>query len=192
MSAEPAKFTRSRFELAVAASACLCAVAMCVGALGPWVRTPVLNFSGWAGVGLPLVVLAFVVLAIQALHAFVPRRSWLVLSLLLGALSLVCSIVLALLESILSHTGSLLAFLFTRGTHKGVFGSGHPVSLGWGIPILAAASFLLMVVCIAGLFGRFAQPAIPREIQRFGHRDRLQQTAEPEASKPDDDPFAVG
>jgi hypothetical protein len=77
-------------------------------------------------------------------------------SLLLGALSLVCSIILLLLESVISHAGSLIAFLVARGAHQDAFGSGHPVSLSWGIPVLATASFLLMLVCIAGLFGRFS------------------------------------
>lgn len=140
-----------------------------------------LTFSGWAGIGFPLVVLAFVVLAVQVLHAFVPRRAWLVLNLLLGALTLVAAIVLALLESVLSHFGSLVAFLFARGAHRDLFGSGQPVSLAWGIPVLAVMAFLLMLVCIAGLFGRFgtvrlralggSKPGSPR-VSLLGHLAR--------------------
>ena len=102
------------FHAAIAVAGALCALGMCVGALGPWARTPVISFSGWAGIGFPLVILAFVILAIQVLHGFVPRRAWLVLNLLLGAFTLVCAIVLALLESVLSRVGSLVAFIFAR------------------------------------------------------------------------------
>jgi hypothetical protein len=147
--------------VAISVAGAICAIGMCVGALGPWARTPVISFSGWAGIGLPLVVLAFIALAIQILHAFLPRRTWQVICLLLGGLSLVCAIVLAILEAVLSHAGSLLAFLIARGAHKDLIAS-HPVSLGWGIPVLAAASFLLMIVSIVGLFGRFPEPAFSR------------------------------
>ena len=145
------------------------AAAMCVGALGPWARTPVISFSGWAGIGLPLVVLAFVALAIEVLHVFVPRRAWLVLCILVGAVNLICAIILGLLESVLSRAGSLLAFLVARGAHEDVLSS-HPVTLGWGIPLLGLSAFVLMVVSIAGLFGRFSQPAIPQAIgSHFRH-----------------------
>jgi hypothetical protein len=151
-----------RYHAAISISGALCAGGMCVGALGPWVRTPVISFTGWAGIGFPLVVLAFVVLALEVLHAFVPRRMWLVLTLLLGALSLVCAIVLALIESLLAHAGSLVALVVARGAHRELFGAGHTVSLAWGIPVLAIMSFLLMLVSVAGLFGRFSVTILPR------------------------------
>lgn len=154
------------FHAAIAVAGALCALGMCVGALGPWARTPVISFSGWAGIGFPLVILAFVILAIQVLHGFVPRRAWLVLNLLLGAFTLVCAIVLALLESVLSRVGSLVAFIFARGTHRDLLGSGHPLTLAWGIPVLGVMSFLLMLVCVAGLFGSFGGSLLPSALRR--------------------------
>ncbi len=127
---------------------------MCAGALGPWARTPIISFSGWAGLGLPLVVLAFVVLVIQILHAFQPRRGWQVICLLLGAISLCCALALGILEGVLSHAGSLFAYLIARGSHRELIAS-HPISLGWGIPVLAASSFLLMIVSTIGLVGHY-------------------------------------
>ena len=144
----------------------LCAVGIAVGSLGPWARTPVISFSGWSGLGLPLVVVAFVIFTFQLVHFFVPRRSWMVLSFLLAALTLISAIALSLLEVALSHFGSLLSLVFARGGHRNLFGSGHPVTLAWGIPVMGVASFMLMVVCVAGLLMRFPNPALPRRLRR--------------------------
>jgi hypothetical protein len=153
---------RSRlWPIAVSAIGVLSTVGMCVGALGPWAHAEVISFSGWAGIGFPLVILAFVALVLAILHAFVPRRAWLIICLLIGAVSLICAVLLMLLESLLSHAGSVVALLIARGAHRDILSS-HPVTLAWGIPVLAGSSLLLCVASTAGLFGRFPESALSR------------------------------
>jgi hypothetical protein len=101
----------------------------------------------------------------------VPRRFWLVVCLLIGAFNLVCAIILGLLEGLLSHAGSLLSLLIARGAHKDLL-SNHPVTLGWGIPVLGVAAFVLIMVSITGLFGKFSEPMVPSSLSRRIHSEK--------------------
>ena len=173
-----------QFRALFAVAGAICSAGMCLGALGPWIETPVISFDGWAGLGFPLVIVAFAVFAIQILHAFIPRRRWLVVSLLLAVLTLICAIALALLASLLSHGGTFLAVLVARGAHRDLLRR-NAVSIGWGIPVLSGASAALMAVCITGLLGRSTWVGLPR-LQRASDRPEVT-PASPEGPIPDDD-----
>ncbi len=150
------------------AGAIATAIGMLIGELGPWVTTPVITFSGWAGLGLPLAIVGVLAVVFLVLHAVMRRRSWLVLVIVLAALTLISAIAIWLLESLLSRAGSLLALVVARGTHRDLFGTGHPVSLSWGVPLMAVSAGLLLVFCVAGLFGHYPVPALPAFARRRG------------------------
>src|SRR3954462_13660218 len=91
------------------------------GAVGPGAGTPAISVSGWAGLGFPLLLVAFVVVGLQLLELFRPRRTWYVITAVLAAISLGASIVLLLLVSLLAHVGSLVVLLLARGHHGDAF-----------------------------------------------------------------------
>jgi hypothetical protein len=138
------------------------ALVMIAGALGPWAETPVVNISGWAGIGLPLVIVAFILLAFQAAFIASHRRAWLAVSALLAGLALVVALVIALVVSTLSRFGNLLALLLTRGNKRYAFGAGHPVTVGWGLYVLGGGALGLIVASSAGMFVRAPAPGEAR------------------------------
>jgi len=144
---------------------------MLAGALGPWVNAGPITFSGWAGIGLPLAIVALLALVLVVLHAAVRRRGWLVLNLFLGALGLIAAIVIWLLEGLISRAGYLLSLLVAHGTHRELFGPGHPVSLSWGIPMMGVSAAALMAVSAIGSFGRYPESSLPAFLQRRRRAD---------------------
>jgi len=144
----------SKGHLVVAGVGGLSALGMVIGALGPWARTPLLTFSGWAGIGLPLVLISFAALALQVMYAFVPRRVWLVLSALVALVSFLGACALALIIVTLGRFSGLVELFVARGTHHNAF-SGQIVSVAWGIWLFAGMSVCLGFVSVAGLFGHF-------------------------------------
>jgi hypothetical protein len=125
---------------------------MVAGALGTWAVTPVLNVNGWAGLGFPIVIVAFALLVFQGVYIVSPNRAWLTVSLLLSALVLICAILLSILVGLLSHAGHLLAIVLTRGDHRDAFGVGRTISLGWGVYLMGVGALGLFLGSAVGMF----------------------------------------
>ena len=129
----------------VIAAGSLAALGMAIGALGPWVRTPVISVGGWAGLRFPLVLLALVALALQVPLLLVPRLGW------PGArrscVSLAAfagSVLLMILVGLVSHfSGSLVSLLLARGGDKDAFGAHDPSGLRGGCRCSARARWCL-------------------------------------------------
>lgn len=156
-----------RQHVAVSVLGSILTVMMFVGSLGPWVRTPVISFSGWAGIGFPLAVIALVALVFAVMHGVSPRRGWLIANMLLAAFTLLCVAFLAVLKTLASQSTNLAALVFARGDRDDLFEPGQSITFGWGLILLGVASLLLMVVSTIGMFGRFDRTLLG------GFRDRV-------------------
>jgi hypothetical protein len=127
----------------VAAAGLFAALAIVVGALGPWVHVSLIAFDGVQGVGVAAFCAGGVALVGNAALIWHRRRVLATLGVVaagvaLAAAALSCALVVLFSNSI----GAIVAVLGRRGVPESV-GSVADVSVGWGLVLTAVGALIL-------------------------------------------------
>jgi len=147
----------------------LSAIAMTVGALGPWVEIGPFTGYGSDGIGLPIVLVAIAASSAAVPALARPRRPLFVVLGLLGATTVAMAIVAWVVVGASSGAGHLIVLLLARHLDLQQL-QGQPVTARWGLWWVSVAAVAMTVAAGAGVLtttgsaparGRDALPGTP-------------------------------
>ena len=127
----------------VAAASVLAALAIVIGALGPWAHVSVFDYSGVQGIGIAALCAGGVALIASAMLVWHQRRALATLGALAAGVALVAAVVSWVLVAIFSSSvDAIVAVLGRRGVPESV-GSVAEVSVGWGLVLTIVGALVL-------------------------------------------------
>jgi hypothetical protein len=121
-----------------------------LGSIGPWIRVGPFALSGFAGVGIPLVVLSGLAVVVSAIQLVTQRRSLFGVLAVCGVLALGASAIAWTLLKVFAGSGHLLARALAGGQHEALFEDHVPTAM-WGLWLLPPAAMLLLATACVGV-----------------------------------------